>query len=106
MHVSLAERLKITKVHVPEVAKKQGEKNNKDLLLLPAAKNVPIEQTDTADGSFVEIDYSPTAVEQKANIAGDGVTQMVVLYDVERTEDGGELLVGSFCIFDSLDKVL
>jgi len=66
VHVSLAETRKITTLVVPEV--KQAEKNDKYLVKLPPAKEVTIELTETADGSFAEINYAPTEAQQKVGI--------------------------------------
>jgi uncharacterized protein YegL len=89
VHVTINERRTITRLLVPAVGKKLSEKNNKDLTKLAAATNVEVKQTPLSDGgSNAEIDYAPKPADQ----GGDGV-QLVTLYDVARTDDGGELQV-------------
>lgn len=98
VEVIIDERYQITRLLAPEFGAKTGEMTNEELLGVAPSKLVKIDSAIAQDASHVSLVYSPSVAEQQALVAANGTIagQMVVLYDVERRNDGGEMIVRSF----------
>ncbi len=87
--VYIAENREISTIYVPEFGSKVGEKSNKDLLMVAEAKNVEIDSAITPELSNIHVKFQPSRRAQKEGLSG----QLVVLYDVKREFDAGEIQV-------------
>ncbi len=84
MKIEITERGRIRDIHVPTFGPKIGEKTNKELLALPANPDVKIRNTVKDGFATVRVTYQPTT-----KVSG----QLAVLYDLERSNDGGDVEV-------------
>uniref|UniRef100_A0A914W5Z2 Uncharacterized protein n=1 Tax=Plectus sambesii TaxID=2011161 RepID=A0A914W5Z2_9BILA len=86
--VLIAERDPISLIHVPAFGEDTAKLSNKELLNVPEATDVEARSTNEKTGSLAYVHFKPEMSAQK-RVNG----QLVVLYDVERGKDGGQIEV-------------
>ncbi len=84
MKIEITDRGRIRDIHVTNFGPKIGEKTNKELLALPANPEVKIRNRVNDGFATARITYQPTT-----KVSG----QLAVLYDLERSNDGGDVEV-------------
>lgn len=91
-HTSALFREAVYSSFLTKISSQIGEKSNKELLALPPSKDVDVTTNLGNNKSHVHFAFAPDRQKQQDGLRG----QMVVLYDVQRALDGGELLVKYF----------
>lgn len=91
IEVEIMEGGKITKVHVPKVGPKMGEKTNLDLLKWEADPKSQIKMVQDDSVTTATVFYQVSAQELMQNQKEGG--QFVLLYDINRDTTGGQVQV-------------